>query len=482
MFGIRAKLVFSFALFFALNVFISLWSIVELGQLEEKVKYLEIANDFMAEIQQARRYEKDYLLYGTNLDDTHQHLEAAQAILEKNKPIIEKILGKDSFATKVNYMTRYSSQVAQFGNLDEDLEANHQKLRKVGGQMIQFAEELKSKERREVNLMFRVAQQAPFLFLGVLLVFMSVILLTFTRQLIQTLNRFMAYTKRIGEGDFSPIVQLEGKHNEFHRLAEAFNQMVKELDHRHNVLAESHKLRAIGTLVAGVAHELNNPLNNSMLTASVLKEDYLDLSDEDKLEMVDDLIHETERSQKIVRGLLDFARESKTELKPLNLEKILNDSVQLVQNQIRMSKVVLTTSRRDELPPVHGDEQLLKQVFVNLIINAIDALPPKGKIEIFLYKNHNPGYVSVKIMDDGPGIPDHIKSRIFEPFFTTKEKGKGTGLGLSVSLGIVRKLGGTIFLNDQEGIDSGPGTTFTIELPVTQTPSKIMSTERKSTN
>jgi len=481
LFGIRAKLIYSFALFFAMNVFISLWSIYELGHLEEKVNYLEIANDFMLEIQQARRYEKDFLLYGTNLEDTYTHLEIARSIIKNNAKTIAKILGQDHFKTKVDYMTRYYNQVALLGSRNDDTEANLKILRELGRQMISFAAELQKKERREVNHLFSVYQKAPFLFLGALLILMLLILMTFMRQLIQTLNRFLAYTKRIGEGDFSPIFQPKGRHDEFHRLAEAFNQMVKELDHRHNVLAESDKLRAIGTLVAGVAHELNNPLNNSLLTASVLKEDFNDFSDKEKIEMVEDLIHETERSQKIVRGLLDFARESESEVKPLNLEKIIDDSIHLVHNQIRMSKVFLTTVKKIDLPPVHGDEQLLKQVFVNLMINAIDALSPKGRIEVSLHKNLNPGYVSVKISDNGPGIPDHIKSRVFEPFFTTKEKGKGTGLGLSVSRGIIRKMGGAIFLDDKQGIGADFGTTFTIELPITQRPSRIMSTDRRQT-
>ena len=119
---------------------------------------------------------------------------------------------------------------------------------------------------------------------------------------------------------------------------------------------------------------------------------------------------------------------------------------------------------------VHGDEQMLKQVFVNIILNAVDALPEKGEIIVSVLKNIHEGYLGISIKDNGPGIPDHLKSRIFEPFFTTKSKGKGVGLGLSVTRGIIKKHSGFI------DFSSSPekGTVFNIFLPITEFPSKRM--------
>jgi signal transduction histidine kinase len=235
---------------------------------------------------------------------------------------------------------------------------------------------------------------------------------------------------------------------------------------------ESHKLRAVGTLVAGVAHELNNPLNNTMLTASMLQEDFQDLTHAEKQEMINDIIKETERSQKIVRNLLDFARESETQSIPLHIDEILNGSIRLVANQLKFKKVNLTTNFVKNLPPVHGDAQALQQVFINLIFNAADALKEKGEIVVSTSKNDKDDYVIVEVKDDGPGIPEHILSRIFEPFFTTKTHGKGTGLGLSVSRGIIRKLGGYIRVKSK----LGEGSTFSVFLPITNIPSNF-STE-----
>jgi signal transduction histidine kinase len=210
-----------------------------------------------------------------------------------------------------------------------------------------------------------------------------------------------------------------------------------------------------------------------MLTTAVLKEDFEVLSDNEKIEMIDDLVNETERAQIIVKGLLDFARESETNIKPLQIDKIVKEAVRLVANQVKLAMVSIDTRFDSDLPRVHGDEQLLKQVFVNLILNAVDALPPKGEVKILVYKDKTPDYLFVEVKDNGPGIPEHLQRRIFEPFFTTKAQGKGTGLGLSVSLGIIRKLGGYIKLKS----DAKEGTSFVVSLPITDSPSEIMSSQ-----
>jgi signal transduction histidine kinase len=209
----------------------------------------------------------------------------------------------------------------------------------------------------------------------------------------------------------------------------------------------------------------------------MLKEDLKTLTTDEKTEMIDDIIHETERSQRIVRELLNFARENKTDIKPLKIEEIMSDSIRLVANQVRLAKVSISLDFVKDLPPIHGDEQMLKQVFVNLILNAVDVLPPQGAIAISIHKQGKPGFITVDISDNGPGIPEHIQTRIFEPFFTTKSMGKGVGLGLSVSRGIIRKLGGYISFKSS----AGKGTTFTVSFPTTDVPSIIMSEKADET-
>jgi signal transduction histidine kinase len=281
----------------------------------------------------------------------------------------------------------------------------------------------------------------------------------------------MRYAERIGEGDFSPITPQRKYRDEFSQLALTFNKMIKEIDHRENILVESHKLHAVGTLVAGVAHELNNPLNNTMLTASLLQEDFNSLNDKQKIEMIEDILQETERSQKIIRNLLDFARESDVKLVPLILEDIINGSIRLVANQLKLRKINLKTEFSKNLSPIHGDAQMFQQVFINIVLNAVDVLPEKGTIIIKTFKSKTEDYLVVEIKDNGPGIPEHILPRVFDPFFTTKSLKKGTGLGLSVSKGIVSKLGGYITVESK----LGEGAVFRVFLPTTNLPSVISS-------
>ena len=466
---IRTKIIMSFAAFFLLCVILNAWSVYILSEISDKIKFLEISDKFMAEIQQARRYEKNYLLYGTNLKDAKKHLGEAEVIISQNAETVAKVLGPANNASLKKQVEQYHRDLAGISHAKDGFERFEieSSLRKSGGLMITLAEDFVKKERENVDSLIAFARKAPLIFMLILVVLMAFISWFLTQQLLMSLHRFMEYTKRIGQGDFSPIVPIRKYRDEFSELAEAFNVMIRELDRRHTILVQSHKLRAIGTLVAGVAHELNNPLNNIMLTAATLEEDFKGLSDGEKLSMVSDVMQETERSRKIVRNLLDFARESEFRMEPLHLDRIVSESVKLVGNQIKMAKVNIDISIEAGLPPIHGDEPMLKQVLVNLILNASDVLPPGGLISITANKADEPGFVAVEVRDNGPGIQEHELSRIFDPFYTTKKKGKGTGLGLSVSRGIVRKLGGTIRVSSEVG----KGAIFLLLLPVTETPS-----------
>jgi signal transduction histidine kinase len=242
--------------------------------------------------------------------------------------------------------------------------------------------------------------------------------------------------------------------------------MMRELAHRHDVLVQSHKLRAVGTLTSGVAHELNNPINNITLTAEMLKEDYATLTDGERLDMVNDLVTQAERSQKIVRNLLDFARESEIKTEKLDLAELVRRSAGLAENQIKLSGARIQLQIPDNLPPVHGDRQSLSQVLLNLLLNALDAVGKGGQVTITAREARKEGFVEILVSDDGKGIPPHVLPYIFDPFFTTKSRGKGTGLGLSVSLGIVRQHGGDIQVQSQPA----KGSTFIVMLPAVLVP------------
>ncbi len=472
-FSIRSRLLLAFTLFFVLTLGITLWTMEILGDVHEKILFLEVADDFKVELQQARRFEKNFLLYGTNLDDARQHAVRAQQLTAKHSGRFLRIIGKDSLVVMNDQLAQYIKLLDAIGHGDR--KKYESELRQHGAKMLRLAQDFVEKERKLVQSMLVLARRVPFIFLAALAILMVVVGVFLARQIIGVLTRLMEHTKRFADGDFTPIPPARKFRDEFSKLALMLNHMVRELDRHQRILTESHKLRAIGTLVAGVAHELNNPLNNIMLTASIFKDEYESIDEDERLEMLDDLVEQSERARKIVSNLLDFARQSETSIEPLDIRKILDETVALVGNHIKVKKIKLVLDVSDNLPVVHGDRQLLSQVFMNLIINAMDVLPEKGEIRIATRVDGDGDYLVVDISDNGPGIPEHIMGQIFDPFFTTKPSGKGTGLGLSVSRGIVRKLGGYIEVKSQ----LGKGTTFSVLLPVTSIPSELSANNSK---
>ncbi len=460
---------------FGVGVALALWHNSQ--GVEEKLGFLDIANEFIIELQQARRFEKNYFLYGTNLSEAMDNALRAREILKRNAEPLRKVAGERSFAVMLPHLDRYQELLARLAALDKseakpDPEAKkliELELRDHGHQMVSFAENLVHKEQDSVRTAmasFRGIILSSLLFLTAFMLAVSWML---RQRIVGALARFSGYAQRIARGDYTPITPARRYKDEFLDLALAINGMIDEIQSREEVLIQSHKMRAVGTLTAGVAHELNNPLNNITLTAHSLLEDYPELDDAERLDMLGDVVQEADRARRIIRNLLDFARESGSQVEPLDLARLLGETISLAANQIRLSGNRIEFNATDNLPRVHGDAQQLQQVFLNLILNARDASPKGGKIQIVVVPADEPNYLAVKVIDFGSGIPDHIKSTIFDPFFTTKAKGKGTGLGLSVSQGIVAKHGGRIQVSSREG----QGSTFTVLLPITTIPADI---------
>jgi two-component system NtrC family sensor kinase len=428
-FGIRAHLALVFLLFFGVSAGITLATWVILSHLENRLQFLESADDFNREVLQARRYEKNHFLYGAHLvryQDLIVRLDALETAKDPG---------------------------------DVSRQAIEDKLRVEGAALVKSGRDLADRERRTVRTLLRVTRAVPLAFLFMVLAVAVYGADFLSRHLIRRLNRLMELTRRIGKGDLSPIVPVRKFRDEFTNLVVALNRMMRELEHRHAAMVQSQKLRAVGRLTAGVAHELNNPINNIMLTAAALQEDFSTLSEAERLELVNDLIEQADRSRRIVRNLLDFAREGEMRLEPVDLAEIVRGAVALVGNQLKLSGVKVVWDLPADLPFVSGDRQHLSQVFVNLVLNAVDAMPEGGNLTI---AGESDGFfVVVSVRDRGTGIPAQLLPLIFDPFFTSKPMGQGTGLGLSVSLGIARQHGGDIRVHSREG----EGATFSVILP-----------------
>ncbi len=247
----------------------------------------------------------------------------------------------------------------------------------------------------------------------------------------------------------------------FHDLRESLT-IQKELEQTQIQLLQAEKMASLGKLAAGVAHQINNPLGGIILFAGLMLEEY-DLQEAAR-EDLNRILRDAERCKDTVKELLEFARQTRHEMRPLDINKAILRTLFLLENQTLFQNIEIVRQLDDAIPPVRGDSQQLNHLFMNIILNAAQAMGGNGKLTVSTTRGANNQRAHIAIADTGPGIPPDVMPQIFDPFFTTKEEGEGTGIGLSLVYGIIENHGGTIRAVNQEPT----GTCFFIELPLSQ--------------
>jgi two-component system NtrC family sensor kinase len=304
----------------------------------------------------------------------------------------------------------------------------------------------------------------------------SCIVWLLVRKITQPLRQLRDNAEAVGRGDFSRRVEVASQ-DECGDLASAFNQMTDNLRASHadlektvetlkttqHQLIESEKLAGIGEFVAGVAHELNNPLTSVMGFAELLQQAEMA---EPQRRLLDMIAKSAKRCTRIVQSLLSFARRHAPERKIVSVNEIVESAIEILQYQMRTSNIEVITQLDARLPATNIDPHQMQQVFLNIINNARQAMEGEkhkgGSLRVTTLTAGE--RVRIIFEDTGPGIPEENVKKVFNPFFTTKEVGKGTGLGLSLCYGIVTEHGGTINVQSKPGM----GATFTIELPISR--------------
>jgi len=237
---------------------------------------------------------------------------------------------------------------------------------------------------------------------------------------------------------------------------------VTQREHMEEQMSQTEKLTSLGLLAAGVAHEVNTPLavisNYIQMLAKQMPEN------DPRHSIIEKIVKQTFRASEIVNNLLNFSRTGAAEIANVDLNHVVEETLSLVSHPLKTSQIQVVKNLGDGLPAVRGSANKLQQVFLNLFLNARDAMPSGGILEVRTAA-HN-GSVEIEIVDTGAGIPREHIHRIFDPFFTTKSVGRGTGLGLSVSYGIIKEHAGKVDVRSAPG----KGTSFHVEFPAVRKP------------
>jgi len=411
-----------------------------------------LSTDFILNL---RRLEKNYMLFRDavsfdRLNSTLSELKNATPVCIECNQYIDSIHNLFSIYRKSD-------------SLVNDLQV-------VGGKLEEITNKLAGSERQKISSFLTLTQRNLLMALVLLCTLGPLLVYRTATYIVAPIKRLDDITRKITEGDMEQRAPIK-EHDETYSLALSFNKMLDHLQltqksleksmellrEKQVQLVESEKLASLGTLASGVAHELNNPLNNIYLaTQTLFNEIDLEKSPEIVQESVKDIFSQTLRVKRIVGDLLEFARAKGPELQKVDIVNIINKVLKQMTATGEIADVKYNIAANEDIE-ILADGLLLEQAFINLFSNAIDAMNGKGSLNIAIDKMETT--VNIRISDTGKGVPPENMLKVFDPFFTTKEK--GTGLGLAIVYSIIKKHNGEI---DVKSIP-GKGTTFTITLP-----------------
>lgn len=481
--SIRQKIVLGYYSILAVIVGFSIFTYVELKYIEEKVIFSSVIAEFFDTTLEVRRFEKNFFLYHQQGDfmENSRYVDKAIALINSNMSGMGAVLSDGDIASLRESLTKYQALMKQYDSNEREAWLE-KKIRDTGKEIVTIAERTADTERKSIKvLLLKARQRIIFLLIGlaVLGVTIGQILSRIVVRPLKELEKSMAI---IAEGGFDTIA-IHSNDREIVSLTAAVNKMLKELELRQRHVMRSEKLAALGTLLAGVAHELNNPLSNISTSCQILIEEIADPDLAYKQELLGQVEEQTVRARNIIRSLLEFSREKAFTKERCLVKSLLAETIQFTKGQVP-TKVTISMNVPDDLS-ILVDKQRLQQVFLNLLKNAIESIEDEGTItirawqqraidkaeensEIYNYLKYRgkctleEDTVDIEIADTGSGMPPEVAAKIFNPFFTTKDVGKGSGLGLSIVHEIIEEHDGCIAVDSQPGV----GTRFFIRLPV----------------
>ncbi len=530
--SIRQKITIGYYAIVLMIIGISVFTLLELRSIERKIMFGEAISEFFDTTLEIRRFEKNYFLYEQLSDyrENTAYVDKAIQLLDNNLTgfmalsstsieSVRKLTDEGNYwqsrdlsstshiETLRKGLGSYRELMDQYAALNERNKRKKRyenaarkamlegKIRGAGKEIITIAEQISKTERKSVQLLLNSSQHV--LLLSIILLSIAVIAVgrILSRMVVKPLKLIEKNMEVIADGRFENI-RIDSRDREIASLTNAFNKMLRELELRQRHLVQSEKLASLGTMLSGVAHELNNPLSNISSSNQILMEELKEAQEKQKTgpsrmdpdfmkELLDQINDQTDRARNIVRSLLEFSREKDFKKQLLPLKPLFEETIRFVKGQIPASGA-LTLAIPDDLT-IMADKQRIQQAFLNLIKNAVEAIAKNGgnisikalkrraiddvedeKLGIYNYLKYRgkctleEDTVDIEIRDDGAGIPIDVLPKIFDPFFTTKDVGKGSGLGLFIVHEIIEEHDGCIAVDSHEG----KGTTFLIRLPM----------------
>lgn len=498
--SIRQKTILSYYVGVAVIASLFIFTFFTYKLIEKKILFGEVLLELLDTTLEIRRFEKNYFLYKqeSDLQKNIEYTQKAQNILNSNAEKYKILAIYPRLKTMKDELKNYRGLMEQLatlrGNPSVEKKQQEEKVREAGNKIVTIAENI-SKLEVEITKSF-LNRTMMRLTLAIILLSLGGIAIgqILSRMIVKPLKSLEDRMRRIAEGKLEKVA-IDSKDREIVSLTNAFNKMLRELDLKQKHLIQSEKLASLGTLLSGVAHELNNPLSNISTSCQILIEDFDDTDMEHKKELLSQIDHQTERARNIVRSLLEFSRYSEFKKEPLKLKSLLQETIGFIIGE-KYAGVQIGLEIPDNIT-IFADKQRIQQVFLNLIKNSMDFIHGEGTVSIRARENlfvdqketceqtryhgkcmgecpcpDKKDTIDIEIEDTGIGIPPEVLPKIFDPFFTTKDTGesseqelffgKGSGLGLYIVQDIVKEHGGCI------AVDSvvGKGTSFLIKLPM----------------
>ncbi|MCL5062338.1 MAG: ATP-binding protein [Nitrospirae bacterium] len=486
--SIRQKITFGYYAILVIIVGLSIFTFMELRFMEKKIMFGEAISEFFDTTLEIRRFEKNYFLYNQESDyyENIEYVKKAQELLEKNIKGFETIADPRQISSLKNGLKIYKELMEENAGLNRRHNIQKTimegKIRKTGKDIITIAEDISKTERRNLQVMLYNSQSILIFSIITLSLLGIAIGQALSRMVVKPLKMLENSMEVIADGRFEKI-HIDSKDREIVSLTNAFNKMLKELELRQRHLIQSEKLASLGTLLSGVAHELNNPLSNISSSCQILVEELAEADMKYKKELLSQIDGQTDRARNIVRSLLEFSRDKEFKKERIPLKTLFEETIRFVKGQVP-TKVGINLDIPDDIV-IFADKQRIQQAFLNLIKNAIESIADEGGVfikaqkrraidkieaetEIYNYLKYRgkctleEDTVDIEIKDTGTGISQELLSKVFDPFFTTKDVGKGSGLGLFVVHEIIEEHDGCIAVDSKVG----KGTTFLIRLPI----------------